>query len=439
MNDDTKMMVREVFSAALRAVDPYGAVHEYLPRLHAIAGNYSRHFLIGFGKASAAMARALVDNDVFANDEGIVVTKYDHAGGISRLEKVDVLEAGHPIPDENGLQATRRIMEAAGRQGESLLTVCLVSGGGSSLLVAPQKGITLADKQAVTSLLLSAGADINELNAVRKHISAIKGGRLAEIAYPSRIVSLILSDVIGNRLDVIASGPTAPDDSSFDDALSVMRKYGVYDRAPAAVVKLLEAGAAGEISETPKRKSPVFAGVDNIIIGSNRIALEAAKEKAEQFGLEAKISTSELTGEARDVGRIMARSAREMRRSLSGPQGICLISGGETTVTVQGAGKGGRNTELALAFALEIEGEEGITLLSAGTDGNDGPTDAAGADVDGKTMQKAREKNLDPLAYLDNNDSYTFFQKTGNLLITGPTGTNVMDIQIIVIEPPADI
>ena len=430
-------LARELFSVALEAVDPYRAVERYLPQLRTMASRYPRHILIGFGKATVPMIRAFIDDPVFADDEGVALTKYGYADAMRRLGRVEVLEAGHPIPDEKGVEATRRIMAIAGKGDKDTLLICAISGGGSALLVAPQEGLSLPDKQAITSLLLRAGADINELNTVRKHLSAIKGGRLAELAYPSRVVSLILSDVVGDRLDVIASGPTAPDDATFADALAVLQKYGLTTEAPPAVVRVLEDGAAGRLPETPKRQSPVLAGVENLVIGSNRIALEAVKEKAGQRGLKAEITTWELVGEAKEMGRLLAQRAVTARKSLSGTKDrLCLISGGETTVTVKGGGKGGRNTELALAFALELEGATGITLLSAGTDGTDGPTDAAGALADGTTIERAKTAGIDPLAYLENNDSYTFFEQTGDLVITGPTGTNVMDVQIILIEPP---
>jgi glycerate 2-kinase len=318
---------------------------------------------------------------------------------------------------------------------DKTLVICLISGGGSALLVAPYPGITLDEKQRTTDLLLKAGADISELNTVRKHISKIKGGRLAEIAYPARIKSLILSDVIGDRLDVIASGPTSPDKTTYEDALKVIEKFSVSDGIPPNVLDILHRGLLGLIPETPKENSIIFRSVENIIIGSNRKALEAAETKADELNFQAKIMSAEIMGEARDVGRRLAKTALEIRDTSGTNDGkkTCIISGGETTVTVRGAGIGGRNMELALAFAIEIEGSDGITLLSAGTDGTDGPTDAAGAIVDGATTKKAKSIGLDPCEYLENNDSYNFFRQIDALFITGPTGTNVMDIQIMVI------
>jgi glycerate-2-kinase len=310
------------------------------------------------------------------------------------------------------------------------LVICMISGGGSALLAAPHEGITLPEKQQITQLLLRAGANIQELNTVRKHISRVKGGRLAELAYPARILSLILSDVIGDRLDVIASGPTAPDPTTFQDALGVIGRYDLADKIPEKVLGILMRGARGEIPETPKEKSQAFERVENIIVGSNKKAIEIAEREAAKRGYQVTILSSELQGEAREVGGWLARKAMAMRDGSK----ICLISGGETTVTVKGSGLGGRNMELALAFAQEIKGMRGITFLSAGTDGTDGPTDAAGAIVDGETITRAEAAGHSPEAYLENNDSYHFFKVAGGLFLTGPTGTNVMDLQIVLID-----
>jgi glycerate-2-kinase len=298
------------------------------------------------------------------------------------------------------------------------------------LLVAPREGITLGDKQGLTDLLLKSGATINELNAVRKHLSMVKGGRLAQIAHPASIISLIVSDVIGDSLDVIASGPTAPDMSTYSDARAILEKYRLTHRVPKAILSMLEQGSQRKIAETPKQGDDIFENVQNIIVASNSTALAAAKAKAEELGFHTSIFSSTLQGEAREVARSLAHHI--LAANLTRP--ACALSGGETTVTVRGTGVGGRNTELALAFALEIDGVDGVTLLAAGTDGTDGPTDAAGAVVDGRTITRAKSMQLDAPAYLNNNDSYAFFRKTNDLLVTGPTGTNVMDIQIIFAE-----
>lgn len=428
-----KELATEIFYAALKAVDPYNAVKLYTDKIRSVYqnGSFKRLIVTGFGKAACSMSKAMEDNLGDLIDTGILITKYGHS--MSQESMIRIYEAGHPVPDENGLRGTEEIIKILKNADKNTLVVCLVSGGGSALLVSPYEGISLDEKQKITQLLLKAGVDIYELNTVRKHISKVKGGRLAEIAYPAKMISLVLSDVIGDRLDVIASGPTAPDKTTYNHAIGVLEKYKLTEKAPESVINMLGNGAKGLIPETPKDDNPVFEKVENIIIGSNIKALEAAKTKAESLGFKPEIISSEITGEARDVGKWLADIARS-KRSNSSNRLNCLISGGETTVTVKGNGMGGRNMELALAFAMEIECVEGITLLSAGTDGTDGPTDAAGAIVDGQTVKKAKTTGLNPEEYLNNNDSYNFFKKIDELLVTGPTGTNVMDIQIMVIE-----
>jgi glycerate 2-kinase len=436
MNQPANELASEIFRAALKSVDPHALVRAYADQVRKDfqGGRYKRVLVTGFGKASCLMAKGLEAGLADLISCGTIITKYGHCTFPNVPEKISVVEAAHPLPDENGIKGSGQIMSLLDRADSETFVVCLISGGGSALLVSPAEGLTLSEKQQVTNLLLRAGADINELNTVRKHLSMVKGGRLAELAYPARLVSLILSDVMGDRLDVIASGPTAPDKTTYSEALQVLTKYRLLDEAPRNIIRHLRGGEKGLISETPKEGLPVFDKTDNLIIGSNGAALEAAKLKAESMGCIAEIISSEISGEARDAaGRLAAEALRRREtKNFSGP--LCLISGGETTVTVKGSGTGGRNMELALAFALETEGISGITLLSAGTDGSDGPTDATGAIVDGTTITKAKSVNLDPDIYLENNDSYNFFKKAGGLYITGPTGTNVMDIQIMVIE-----
>ena len=421
---------KRIFRAALESVDPRRAVKRYQRAISdLLQGEDCRTLRVaGFGKAACAMAAAMEEQFGSSIDRGIVITPPGHCPEINTLQKIRLYEGGHPLPDENGLAGTAELVQLLKGSDEHILIVCLISGGGSALLVSPHKGISLAEKKQVTRLLLKAGAAVNELNTVRKHLSSVKGGRLAEIAHPARMVSLILSDVVGDKLDIIASGPTAPDDSTFNDALQVMEKYKLASTVPAAVIDVLTRGAQGLIPETPKQGDMIFEGVDNIIIAGNRIALEAARAEAEKLGYPVEIITSELTGEAREAGKRLAQRAMSMNRS------ACLISGGETTVTVTGGGSGGRNLELALAFALEIRDAPGITLLSAGTDGKDGSADATGALVDGGTIAGARATGLNPEEYLADNDSYNFFKGVGGLLITGPTGTNVMDIQVIIVD-----
>jgi glycerate 2-kinase len=436
--------LRDIFLSGLAAVDPYESVkaHAGLITSAMEAAEYDRRVLISFGKAAYLMAKALTDQAGGMFASGMVITKYGHAGADGLPDTIVVREAGHPVPDEQGYEATKEAVRMLETGGGQTFVACLISGGGSALLVAPYGDITLAEKQRVTRLLLNAGADINEINTVRKHISSVKGGRLAGLVPRGKVVSLILSDVIGDRLDVIASGPTAPDNTTYGDALDVITRYGLAGQTPQSVLEVLRRGVRGGIPETPKGGDPIFSTVENFIIGNNKIATAAAKRKAESLGLTTTVVSSEVRGEARTVARTLAERAKKSLEALKqtkckARKGLCLISGGEPTVTVTGKGLGGRNTELALALAIEIEGVRGITFLSAGTDGTDGPTDAAGAVVDGTTVSDARRAGINPEEYLNNNDSYNFFKKAGGLFITGPTGTNVMDLHIAVIESPA--
>jgi hydroxypyruvate reductase len=439
-------LMLEMFNAALEAVDPRRAVikafrveNNMLTAGGSVYGLdvFDRVIVVGAGKATASMAAAVEEVLGERIDRGIIIVKYGHAGELSTIEQV---EAAHPVPDEAGVQGTQRILEMVRRADEKTLVICLLSGGGSSLLVAPHRGITLEDKQRTTGLLLRAGATIDELNTVRKHLSAVKGGRLAQIAHPATVLTLILSDVIGDRLDVIASGPTTSDSSTFSDAVAVIERYRLKAELPRSVNALLERGMSRQEPETARSADACFLRTRNVIVGSSAQALAAAREKAASLGWRPEVITTELRGDVRDAARLLARKAVLARDEMKPGERRCLLSGGETTVVVRGTGKGGRNQELALAFALEIAGVSGITLLSAGTDGTDGPTDAAGAVVDGSVVNTARRHGIHPEVYLGNNDSYAFFQRLDTQsgeqhhLKTGPTGTNVMDIQIILIE-----
>jgi hydroxypyruvate reductase len=435
----------DIYNAALAAVDPRNAV---LKAIRVDGGNllvgdaaydldaYERVIVVGAGKATARMALAiesLLGNRLAA---GLIVVKYGHTAALSIIEQA---EAAHPVPDENGVVAAHSILNMLHAADEKTLVICLLSGGASALLAAPVEGVTLHDKQDTTRLLLNAGATINELNAVRKHLSAVKGGRLAQAAYPAQMITLILSDVIGDPPDVIASGPTAADGSTFADAWAVIVKYDLQAGLPANVASHLQRGIAGTIPETVKENDPCLTNTLNVIVASLRQALAAAQEQAVQLGFATHILFDGLQGEAREAASLLARSARAELDAMEPGTCHCLLSGGETTVTVRGNGMGGRNQELALAFALEIEGWSGVSLLSAGTDGSDGPNDAAGALVDGGTAAQARSAGIDPRRYLDDNDSYNFFQSydaatdARSHLKTGPTGTNVMDIQIVLL------
>lgn len=394
--------------------------------------DYEHIYVIGGGKACAPMAKTIEEILGDRLEDGIVVVKYGHS---LPLKKIKIIEASHPIPDTNGLKGTSEILRLLSRTGEKDLVICLISGGGSALLVQPHKEITLQDIQKTSNELLACGATIDEINAVRKHLSIIKGGHLAHASYPSTLITLILSDVIGDPLDIIASGPTVPDESTFDDAWKVIGRYSLEDRIPDSVCKLLKKGQSGEARENPKKGDRVFTNTQNVIIGSNKIALEAAKEKATDLGYNTIILSSMVQGESKEAAIFFSAIAKEVHRTgtpVSKP--ACIIAGGETTVTIKGSGKGGRNQEFALSAAMEIEGYDGIVILSAGTDGTDGPTDATGAIVDSNTCKDARERfRLKPEESLSRNDSYNFFNKTGEHIITGPTLTNVMDIMISLI------
>jgi len=411
--------VRAIWEAALAAGDvtPLVRRHLHLDRRHA------RIFLLGAGKASGAMAAAAeeVAGDRVAG--GFVVVKDGYGG---HLRRVEIAEAGHPVPDARGLAASARLLEVARSAGEGDLVLFLVSGGGSALTLAPAPPITLAEKQEVTRLLLASGAAIGELNAVRKHLSAFKGGQLARAAAPAAVLTLALSDVIGDPLDVIASGPTAPDPTTFADALEVLARRGLSGRVPPSVARRLEAGRAGEIQETPKPGDPLFERVANVVIGNNALVTDAAAATARRLGYRTDLATRELQGEARDVAREFVARARRL------PPSACLIAGGETTVTVRGPGKGGRCQEFALAAALALEPTDRITILAAGTDGTDGPTDATGAIVDAGSIARGSAAGADARRALADNDAYRFLRASDDLLVSGPTRTNLLDLYVAV-------
>ncbi|MBF0607243.1 MAG: glycerate kinase [Magnetococcales bacterium] len=427
---DSVNLLMALYAAAVEAVSPYGTVVEHADYLRRMfdAGGFRRLYVAAIGKSAYGMARAIEDTLPDILTDGVAITKYGHAD-VHPLGKTRVFEAAHPTPDEHGLEATRYLLGLARGLDEQTLLLCLLSGGGSALFVCPPDGVTLQDKQTTTRLLLNAGANIAELNAVRKHLSLVKGGRFAMMAYPARVVSLIISDCVGDPLDVIASGPTAADTTTFADALDVLRRYDLTHQLPTSVVNHLLEGQSGLHPDTPKDGDAVLRDVENIIVANNLKALNAAHTKATIMGNDARILTDSLTGEARTAARWLAAQLRQQQRPTTSP--LCLISGGETTVTVRGSGTGGRNMELALAFAIEIEGVDGVTLLSAGTDGTDCVDSAAGALVNGYTIIRAKNMGMDPVQYLNNNDSYNFFHQLGDLFVTGPTQTNVMDIQLI--------
>ena len=432
---------RAIFDAALKAADPIQAVRRHV-RVEAgalIAGRkryrldrFERVWILGAGKASATMAQACESVLGKRVAGGLVVTKYGHG---ARLRRVEVHEAGHPVPDEAGLAGARRLLELAADAGPSDLVLFLVSGGASALTPLPADPITLAEKQETTRLLLASGANIHEINTVRKHISAFKGGQVARAAAPATMITLLLSDVIGDNFESIGSGPTVPDPSTFQDAEQVLLRYDLLERVPASVrhrIKSLEA------DETPKPDDACFSKCQTLLVGSNRLAVDAAAVKARELGYRPLVLSTSIEGETRDVARMHAAIACEVLESgrpIKAP--ACILSGGETTVTLKGTGKGGRNQEFALAAAIDLAGRDGVCVLSGGTDGTDGPTDAAGAMATGSTVTLAQSKGLSATDYLSRNDSYNFFDSLGDgsLLKTGPTRTNVMDVRLLLVAP----
>jgi glycerate 2-kinase len=378
--------------------------------------------VFGCGKASGAMALAAEGVLGERIVDGLIVVKDGYTAPTRRIR---VAEAGHPVPDARGEAAALEIVERVASASAGDLVLFLVSGGGSALTPAPAPPVTLAEKQETTRLLLAAGATINELNAVRKHLSLLKGGQLARAAAPAAVVSLILSDVVGDPLDVIASGPTAPDRSTFAEALGVLERKGVAARVPAAVRERLTAGAERRIEETPKPGDRLFERVRNVVIGNNALVVDAAAAEARRLGYRAELLSRSLQGEAREVARGLVARARAL------PAGTCLIAGGETTVTVRGGGRGGRCQEFALAGALELRPDDALLLLAGGTDGTDGPTDAAGGLADAGTVKRGETAGRSARAALDDNDAYTFLSAAGDLLRSGPTNTNLLDIYLL--------
>ncbi|UCE95135.1 MAG: glycerate kinase [Candidatus Bathyarchaeota archaeon] len=399
--------------------------HEFdLKRFQAI-------YVVGGGKASGNLAEAL--ESILRNriTDGLVNVPYD--SGPYKTQKIRFQEANHPIPDNAGVKGAREIIDLVSKAGKNDLIICLISGGGSSLMPLPHSEITLDDKQRVTDDLLKSGATISEINTVRKHISEIKGGWLAKKAYPATVINLILSDVIGDRLEFIASGPTVPDSTKFSDAEEILKRYRIWEKIPQSVKTVLVKGRKGLITETPKKEDKVFRRVYNLIIGNNRLATLAACKKLSNTGVPVLLLTTFLEGEAKHVGTMLASILEEIDVSGNPMHKPCgIVAGGETTVNVVGDGKGGRNQEIALSAALKISGMEGVAIASFSTDGIDGPTDAAGAIVDGNTIARSLEKGLNVEKFLSNNDSYSLFSKLNDLILTGQTGTNVNDVSIAV-------
>jgi len=437
-----------IFKAALSAVEPARAVEQAVSRegdaLKVRQGKkavktinlnkVNRVFLVGAGKATAPMAQAMEKILGDRLTQGLISVKEGH--GLP-LKKTTVLEAAHPIPDQAGVEAAGRIKQLLEEAQKDDLVFSLISGGGSALLPLPVPGLSLSQKQAVTKLLLGCGADIHEINAVRKHLSQTKGGQMARWAAPALVVNLMLSDVVGDDMDTIASGPFVPDRSTFEEAAVILAKYKLMKKVPAAVRNYLKKGLTGQVPETPKPGDPVFDRVVNLVVASNYLALEAAQAEAKARGYRPLILSSTVQGETREVARVHVAMAREVRASgnpIKPP--ACLISGGETTVTLKAKnpGQGGRNQEFVLAAALDLNGLDGVLVFSAGTDGTDGPTDAAGAMADGTTCARAGQAGLSPQRHLLDHDAYPFFEKLGDLVKTGPTRTNVMDVRLILVR-----
>ena len=441
-----RSQAESIFRASLKRVDPYEAVKRFVrldgdtlllhqgsePEDALDLRKLDRVFVVGGGKATAPMARSVEDTLGQRIRKGIINVKYGFA---EKLLRTEIIEAGHPLPDQKGVEGARKILDLLQSAREGDLIFSLISGGGSALLPLPAGAITLAEKQALTQKLLECGASIEEINAIRKHISLSKGGQLARAAFPATTVNLMLSDVVGDKMDVIASGPFVPDQSTFKEAWAIIEKYGLTD-IPESIREHVRKGLEGKIPETPKAGDIVFSRVFNRIVGSNLLALEAAKEEADRMGYRTLILSSMVEGETKEAARMHAAIAKEILASgqpLRAP--ACVISGGETTVTIRGQGLGGRNQEFCLAAALDLTDlPSSVVVLSGGTDGNDGPTPAAGAIVDNHTVQRGIQAGVKAAEYLRNNDSFHFFEKTGELLVTGPTKTNVMDVRLVLVR-----
>jgi glycerate 2-kinase len=445
-NGETKLdkKARELalasLEAALNAVDPRQIIKSRLSLKNSVLNvdgcsfdldKFCNICVVGGGKASGSMAEGLEEVLGERITSGLVNVLH---GTKDRTSIIELHGASHPVPDEAGVEGTRRMLKMVGDAEKNDLVICLISGGGSSLMPLPRDDVSLSDKRAITGALLRSGATINEINTVRKHISDFKGGWLAKKAYPATVLNLILSDVVGDPLDFIASGPTVPDSTTFSDAIGVLKTYNLWSEAPASIVKVLKDGAKGLIPETPKADDKAFKKVYNVVVGNNRFSSLAACSQLKSKGLNTLLLTATLEGEARQVGIVLASMTREV--SVSGnpvAKPAAIVAGGETTVTVTGEGLGGRNQEISLAAAPRLNGLDGVVVASLTTDGIDGPTDAAGAIVDGRTLARAAKIGLAPERFLAENDSYNFFSKLGDLIFTGPTGTNVDDISVTVV------
>ncbi|MFO8055996.1 MAG: glycerate kinase [bacterium] len=434
-------VAESAYRDALLSADPEEAVYRYcelrgnvlrVGDIDYFLSRFQRIFLVGAGKASLRMAQGVERILGGRTSGGLVITGREQK---SSLRNILVREAGHPYPDPDGVRATEELIELVEPLGDQDLVIFCLSGGASAMLVAPMEGLSVNDLQRCTKLFLSSGMPIEEINVVRKHLSRVKGGWLAKHIFPATTITLAVSDVIGDKIEIIGSGPTAPDPSTFDDAIEILRRRNLWERMPESAKQILQAGREKQLPETPKSGNKVFKRAHHQIVSSNQLALQAAESRARRLGkLSTMILSSSVSGESKEIAHFYAALAREIRkykRPLSPP--ACLVGGGETTVTLKGGGKGGRCQELALAMVPLIADIPGVVFLAAGTDGLDGPNDAAGAIADSYSLQKALKRELDPQNYLEQNDSYNFFRNMNDLVITGATGTNVMDVHILLV------
>ncbi len=435
------LKVARIMNAAIKSVDPRAAVlanlklnnlHLELNRETYDLSSYDRIFLVGAGKAGQPMTEAIQEVIGYHLTSGKVIVKEGNSIDNGLTNRIEIIKAGHPIPDQRGVIGAGKIIELLGNTTKNDLVICLISGGGSALMVSPVPGISLDDLRNLTEKLLASGSTINEINTLRKHLDRMKGGQIARYAVPAQLICLILSDVVGDPLDVIASGPTVPDPTTFTDAIAILERYQIRDQIPRSILEHLVLGQEGKIEETPKPGEEIFDRVNNVVVGSNRTATRAALEQAEAEGFNTFVLSNYLQGEASQVGNFLGTILRQVaNHNQPLPRPACIIIGGETTVTLNGNGHGGRNQEVALGAVHELAGLEHIALVALATDGGDGPTDAAGAVVTGETLQHARSLNLEPQSFLERNDSYNFFDPLGDLLIIGPTLTNVNDLAFL--------
>jgi glycerate 2-kinase len=434
-----KSVAEDIFLSGVRRVLPDNLIkkvislnddHLFIGDMSFRLGDINKIYVTGAGKASALMAAEVERILGERISGGHIIVKYGHS---CQLNRITVTEAGHPVPDENGFLATRSVLKICRNSEENDLVICLISGGGSALLTDCPDGISPGDIMVMNNLLVKSGADIGEINAVRKHLSGVKGGHLASAAFPATLVSLILSDVTGDPLDVIASGPTVPDPSTYGEALEVIARYGLTTLIAPSIIEYLRDGSLGKYPETPKVNDSVFEKTHNILIGNNRLALESAGQRAIESGLNTFIVNDRITGDVLRVAGYITETAVEYRKNKQIKKPVCLLFGGEPTIRVSGSGLGGRNQHLALVCASLLKDIQGITILSAGTDGSDGPTSAAGAVVDHNTWTESVKAGIDPEQYIRNFDSFSFFDRRGGHIITGPTMTNVMDIIVVIV------